>query len=210
MAKIYLLRHGETEWNHNGNRYCGLTDIALSDKGRQQAELAAEYLKDVPFQDVFASPLIRAYETAQIIAAKHGLPIQTESRIREIDFGVWEGKPKEELINEDSKVWKSWGEDPTDVHAGETGETASDVFNRAKAFFDELGAEHAGKTILVVGHNTLNRIFITGCLSAPFRSYRNLKQDNTGITVFEMKNGIEFLHINLDEHLRNKQPHSQI
>jgi uncharacterized phosphatase len=201
---MYLLRHGETEWNRDGNRYCGLTDIPLSDIGREQAELAADYLKSVPFQAVYASPLIRAYETAKIISSRHDLPIQTDKRIQEIDFGSWEGKPKEQLIEEDSQAWSAWLNDPTDVPAGGTGETAREVYVRAKSFFDEAARKHIEKTILVVGHNTLNRFFITGCLSAPFRSYRSIKQNNTGITVFEMKDNVEFIQMNLHEHLSGK------
>ncbi|MBA4493521.1 histidine phosphatase family protein [Paenactinomyces guangxiensis] len=202
MTKIYLLRHGETEWNASGNRYCGLTDIELSDNGKKQAKLAAGYLKEVPFHAAYSSPLCRAYETARIIANEHRLSVEKDERIIEADFGLWEGKPKEQFIEEDPQAWRDWLVDPGTARAGKTGETAEEIYRRAKAFFTEIADKHKRQTILVVAHNTVNRFFIAGSLGIPFRNYRRILQDNTGITVFE-KDGevIKFLNINLNAHL---------
>jgi uncharacterized phosphatase len=100
------LRHGETEWNALDNRYCGRTDIKLSDNGRKQAELAAVYLEKVPFAAAYASPLSRAYEIARIIATKHQLSVAMDERIIEEDFGLWEGKTKKQFIEEDPDAWE--------------------------------------------------------------------------------------------------------
>lgn len=204
MAKIYLLRHGETEWNKSDNRYCGRSDIELSDSGRKQAELAAEYLKNIPFVAAYASPLSRAYETAKIIAAKHQLSVERDERIIEADFGNWEGKTKKQFIEEDPESWDKWLADPGTTRAGRIGETAEQIYNRMTAFFDEMAVKHKDQTILVVAHNTVNRIFIAGALGMPFKNYRKIHQDNTGITVFE-KGGefVKFLSINLNAHLNN-------
>jgi uncharacterized phosphatase len=202
LARIYLLRHGETAWNASDNRYCGRTDIELSVKGRKQAELAAVYLEKVPFAAAYASPLSRAYETARIIATKHKLSVEKDERIIEADFGLWEGKAKKQFIEEDPEAWEEWLNDPGTTQAGRIGETAEQIFNRMKAFFDEIADKHKGQTILVVAHNTVNRIFIAGSLGMPFRNYRCIHQDNTGITVFEKdRESIKFFNINQNTHL---------
>ncbi|MEJ7828784.1 MAG: histidine phosphatase family protein, partial [Segetibacter sp.] len=91
MLNIYLLRHGETAWNADGNRYCGRTDLPLTKKGIQQAELVYRHLKDYTFEAVYSSPLQRAYTTAKIACGDK--EVIKDDRLIEADFGEWEGKP---------------------------------------------------------------------------------------------------------------------
>ena len=84
--KIYLVRHGETDWNQAGLLQ-GQTDIALNAQGLEQAREAAERLKDVPFEIAFCSPLIRAKRTAEIIIGDRKITLTTDERLRELNFG---------------------------------------------------------------------------------------------------------------------------
>src|SRR3954467_9265903 len=93
---LYLLRHGETDWNRDGNRYAGRTDVPLSDRGREQARAVATTLASVPFSAIYCSTLQRSRETAEIIAASHNLPVVADPRLIEIDFGTWEGLTRAE------------------------------------------------------------------------------------------------------------------
>ena len=99
MLRVILLRHGETAYNADGNRYCGRTDIGLTEKGLAQAAKIFTALKDVHIDAVYSSPLQRARKTAEIASGNHS--VITDDRLIEADFGLWEGKTKEEFNAED-------------------------------------------------------------------------------------------------------------
>lgn len=88
--KLYMIRHGETDWNVK-RRFQGRSDIPLNDEGRRLARITSEALKDVPFTKIYTSPLKRAYETAMIIKGAREIPVIEEPRIIEISFGEYEG-----------------------------------------------------------------------------------------------------------------------
>ncbi len=184
MLTIYLLRHGETRWNAEGNKYCGRTDLPLTEKGIGQAEAVRQKLKAVKFDAIYASPLKRALQTAQIVSGK--TEVYTDSRLQEVDFGLWEGKPKEVFIPENKALWQSWITDPTHVQAGATGETAGAVVERVNAFFQALVADRQNETILVAGHNGVNRLFLSYKLEMPLRNYQKFFLDNASVTIFTL------------------------
>ena len=88
--KLYLIRHGETEWNVK-RRFQGRSDIPLNEEGRRLARITAQALAQVPFSRIYTSPLKRAYETAMIIKGMRDIPVIEEPRIIEISFGEYEG-----------------------------------------------------------------------------------------------------------------------
>ncbi|MCH5599789.1 histidine phosphatase family protein [Niabella ginsengisoli] len=87
ILKVYLLRHGQTAWNADNNRYCGRTDIPLTSLGVQQAEAVKAQLDGISIDAAYASPLIRARTTAEIACGKK---VITDERLIEADFGLWE------------------------------------------------------------------------------------------------------------------------
>ena len=89
MKTLYIIRHGETEWNKIG-RYQGITDVPLNDNGIAQAKACANALKDVHFDRILSSDLSRALVTAETIRGNRNVDITVDSRLREIDFGDWE------------------------------------------------------------------------------------------------------------------------
>ena len=91
--KIYVARHGQTSWNKE-NKICGRTDIELDDEGRKQAGLLADRLKNKNISVIIASPLKRAQETAGYISKAIGVPIITDERLIEQNFGIYEGKDR--------------------------------------------------------------------------------------------------------------------
>lgn len=183
MLNVYLLRHGETQYNADGNRYCGRTDICLTEKGLTQAKLVHDQIKEIRFDGIYSSPLERARHTAEI--ASGSAAVQTDQRLIEVDFGQWEGKTKEEFISENAALWDSWMRDPSSSKAGGTGETATEVVQRVDDFYTELLEKHPSGNILVVGHNGINRLYLAHKLGMPLKNYRQIVQENSSITLVE-------------------------
>ncbi|MET0573958.1 MAG: histidine phosphatase family protein [Pedobacter agri] len=194
MLKVYLLRHGETAYNADGNRYCGRTDIELTTKGLRQAKFVFEQLRDTKIDAVYSSPLFRAKRTAEIASGEWDVFI--DERLIEVDFGNWEGKTKEEFIAENAEPWDNWMSDPETSRAGETGESGAEIVSRVASFFDEMIAKHQNQTIMVVGHNGINRLFMASKLGMPLKNYRQLAQQNSSLTEIEFDdNGVMTLKL---------------
>lgn len=197
MVTIYLLRHGETAFNANGNRYCGRTDIALTKKGLEQAERMRALLKDFHFDKIYSSPLQRARTTAGIAS---GTPenVMVDERLIEIDFGNWEGRRAEEFIAEDPELWDSWMRDPENFRAGITGESGSEILKRFHSFYKELLDVYDGQQVLVVGHNGVNRFFMASQLGMPLKNYRKIVQENSILTLITIDKtaGFRLLKLN--------------
>lgn len=199
MLKIYLLRHGQTPWNADGNKYCGRTDLPLTELGMAQAERVREQLKGISFNGIYSSPLQRAFTTAQI--ASGGKQVTKDERLIETDFGQWEGKTRQQFIEENKELWDQWMEDPTKTRAGGTGETAAEVLKRVDNFFNSLIQQYDEAEILVVAHNGVNRFYLAHKLGMNLKNYRRLMQDNSTITVFHLEKDGEFTLVHLNAQL---------
>lgn len=206
MTLIHLLRHGETSWNSEGNRYCGRTDLPLAKAGERQAVLAAGALANVPLEAIYVSPLLRSRQTGEAIGAAHDVPLVEDSRLIEIDFGGWEGLTSAEIAASDPAGRAAWLHDPSDVRAGRTGETGREASERMEAFLREV-ASVGPVAIAVVGHNTANRLALVSTLGAPLASYRRLALDNASISLLvSTGDGVRWLRINDVGHLRARPP----
>lgn len=183
MLNVYLLRHGQTAWNADNNRYCGRTDISLTATGIRQAEAVKEQLKGITFDGVYSSPLERAFMTANIASGTH---VKKDARLIEADFGNWEKKTKEEFIAENATLWDNWMEDPGKHKAGGTGESGLEIVTRVDDFFRELRQRHVSGNILVAAHNGVNRLYLAYKLGMPLKNYRMLVQENASITMFTL------------------------
>lgn len=146
---LLFVRHGESLWNVE-NKICGQTDIPLTEKGYQQAKEAAQLiLKEEKQPDIIlASPLMRAYETARVISKKTGIPLRTEERLREQNFGIYESTPRnsEEFHLAKMKF----------LNRFETGESMMQVSHRIYSLLDEIKSD-PDHTYLLVAHNGIAR-----------------------------------------------------
>ncbi len=171
--RLYIIRHGETVWNTK-RRLQGQTDTQLNENGRELARITAQALRDVPFDLAFTSPLQRAAETAEIILGGRNVPIIKEERIREISFGVFEGKcilPDAHEI-EDPDFHYFFDAPEKYCPPGE-GESLDSLIRRTGSFLDELKGkkEFADKTVLISTHGAASRALlanITGCPRSSF------------------------------------------
>jgi glucosyl-3-phosphoglycerate phosphatase len=154
VTTLLLVRHGETDWNREG-RWQGGSDTQLNALGREQAAALAETL-DGTIDAIYSSDLWRARETAEILAAKLGLEVQLDERLRERSFGSWEGFTTPEIEERFAEAHRLWrlGEGPGSEDA-EPFETFSD---RIAAFLDELLERHPDEEVLVVSHGGSIRV----------------------------------------------------
>jgi len=184
MLNIYFLRHGETPYNADGNRYCGRTDAPLTEKGKMQAGLVRDQLQGVVLDAVYTSPLQRAFHTGEIAGGNR--KVIADERLIELDLGVWEGKTRDEFVAENAQLWERWSDDPAHTKAGGRGETAMEVIKRVDDFFREMIVRHPSGNILVVAHNGVNRLYLSWKLGMPLKNYRRLVQENSAITLFSL------------------------
>jgi broad specificity phosphatase PhoE len=105
---ILLARHGETTSNKD-RRFQGRLDVELNDTGREQARALAERVRDEPLAALYASPLARARETAEIVGAVLGLEPRVDERLAEVDVGDWQGRLKDDIAREDPEAWAAFG-----------------------------------------------------------------------------------------------------
>jgi len=176
MIRIYIARHGETIWNVEG-RIQGRSDPELSPKGYAQSLALLEQLKERPISAIYSSTLQRSILTAQPIAKYLSLPIQKQTELDEISFGILEGK---QLSNMDGEVrieWERFKENRLTYHIPGA-ENYTDVANRVKPFVESILQNHRGQEILVVGHKVVNRFLIGLLLEYPLERCVKIEQTN--------------------------------
>ena len=162
---LYLLRHGQTDWNIKG-RVQGWTDTLINDTGVEQARLAAQKLKRYDIETIYSSDLKRAKKTADIVSGYLDLPVHYTKRLREINFGKAEGVKKTDLIAKFPHISPAFN----DINNPEryevrypNGESIGEVQQRFIKFVNKLSDE-GRKNVLIVTHGMLVRIFTEFCL----------------------------------------------
>jgi broad specificity phosphatase PhoE len=187
---LYLIRHGATANNDaRPSRLQGRrSDQPLSAAGIQQAQQTARWLGNLTISAVFSSPLLRARQTAEIIASPHGLSIQTVDDLIEVDVGVWEGCSCEEIEQAHPEAYRLFMADASQ-HPYLGGEDFSAVQARAVPALERLMAAHLGRTIVAVSHNGVHRACLAHFLRMPLGSYRSIPQHNCGINLIEFRGG---------------------
>lgn len=162
-----LMRHGEPV---GGRRYRGQVDDPLSEKG--WAQMHAAVTGAVPWTRILSSPLLRCRAFAETLAGRHGLPLALDERLKEVGFGVWEGKSAAEIEQEAPGTLARFKADP--VNARPAGaEPLADFHARVAAALDDLLARYAGEHVLLVGHAGVMRMALAWALQIPLEhAYR--------------------------------------
>ena len=187
---MYLLRHGATLMNRaDPPRLQGWRrDLALADEGWDQARAAAELLAAANLDRVFSSPLLRARQTAQAIAAPHGLAVEAIEPLIEVDVGEWDGMTWEEAARLAPTAYQAFLRD-----AGENpyfgGESLREVCQRVIPAFEQLFKENEGRVIAVVAHNIVNRCFLSTLMGISLVNYRAVPQSNCGVNLLRHREG---------------------
>ena len=186
---LYIIRHGETEWNKMGKMQ-GRTDISLSEDGRKLAQKTADGLKNVKFDYIFSSPLERAYETACIIRGSRDTEIVKDERLIEIGFGLYEGTVVEERKGSIALFF----DDPQNYVAEKGAESYESLLARTKEFLEDvlftIEEKEPDATILISGHGALNKALFLHLLDKQLKDFwSGVYQGNCAVNQFEIKKG---------------------
>ena len=156
--EIYIVRHGETVWNEK-RLLQGSEDIELNSKGRELAGITGRNLENVYFDKIYSSPLIRAYETANLIRGHRNIPIIRDERLRELSFGINEGKDSMKIREDEKNPFHNFFSRPELYVAPEGGETLEHICKRAKEFLEKEIEPQADilKRVMIVAHGALNK-----------------------------------------------------
>ena len=149
--KLYLIRHGETDWNKL-EKCQGVSDIPLNDVGMKQAKDLAYSLRDEELSAIYSSDLSRAFTTASEVAKYHSAEVEIDERFREMDQGEFEGLEFGFLREKHGDILKQWREEPETLRIP-GGETLLEVQERAWEGIDNLINLYNGRSVLLVSHN---------------------------------------------------------
>lgn len=172
----YLIRHGETEWNRRG-LYQGTTDVPLSGTGEAQARSLRERLSGVRFDAAYSSPLRRAIDTAEAVLEERDVPVRILPELREISYGLWQGRGSVPAGRCSPGVEWRWRHDPWRVRFP-GGETLDEVRRRATAALERIAAAHPEGTVLLSGHGHLNRVLLIHLLGWERERFWEISQSN--------------------------------
>jgi alpha-ribazole phosphatase/probable phosphoglycerate mutase len=175
VTQLDFLRHGEPV---GGRRYRGQIDDPLSDKGWAQMRAAVSGVR--PWRAIISSPLARCAAFARELAAEIGSPLSFDERLREVGFGVWEGKTAEELKREDAECVFEFKRDPVGRRP-EGAEPLADFHARVAAAYEDILADHAGDHVLVVAHAGVMRMVICHVLGLPAANAYRLNVASAGM-----------------------------
>jgi adenosylcobyric acid synthase len=179
MTRLLLIAHAATAWNDEG-RYQGWSDVPLSDVGREQAARLAERLRDLPLDAIVSSDLTRAVETATAFAKGRTLTVRVDRRLREMNFGSWEGKTAAEI----GDVGGSWHSGDVDARPPE-GESLAELATRV----DDFLAEPPTGVVAVVAHRGSLRVLICRALGLAATEHWSFRLDIASISELDLSSG---------------------
>lgn len=182
VTNIYLARHGETNYNKEQRIQGQGVDAELNSLGEKQSEALAHYFKEVRLDHIFSSTLIRAKQTADIIAGKKNMSVETFPDLVEMSYGTMEGNMKKEVKGTIDKLHKNW-DDGMVTLAPDQGESPVEVYRRANKKLMRLLKQREGETLLFVLHGRLMRILLSVWLERGLNRMSELDQDNAAINL---------------------------
>ncbi|WP_427158435.1 histidine phosphatase family protein [Aliinostoc sp. HNIBRCY26] len=230
MTRVIIVRHGQSTYNIE-RRIQGRTDVStLTEKGRSDASKVGKALSNISFNAIYCSPLQRAKQTTEIIHSEltsdvgKSAIVQTSDQLLEIDLPLWEAMLTTEVEQQFAEDYRIWHERPDELKmlvnkAGETQEhfPVLALYEQARQFWQEVLPHHQGETILIVGHNGINRALISTALGIHPSRYHSLQQSNCCISVLNFAGGlgepVQLESMNQTQHmgetLPSLRPHHQ-
>jgi broad specificity phosphatase PhoE len=180
--RLLLARHGESLWNAE-KRFQGHTDIALSDRGRAQAEALGRALRGYKLAAAYVSPFRRARETAELALREMGVRPTIIEELRELSLGDWEGCTVDEVRAREGDPYRAWLRAPHDCPPP-GGEPLPVVSDRVRAAVERIAAAHPnGEDVLVVSHGGVISVYACALLGCSFNQLWRLRVDNCSLTV---------------------------
>lgn len=183
--QLFLVRHGETESNRKGLAL-GRADVPLNARGRWQAERLAIALADEPLAAVYSSPLQRARCTAEPIAAAHGLQVQVEEGLIEMDIGELDGLTFPEIRKHHPGLLEKWVSPEGQATAIFGSESLADVQRRAWDAVDRIASRHADRAACAVTHNFVILSILAKAMGIGLADFRRLRHGVAAIALLDV------------------------
>lgn len=231
VIRLLIVRHGETAWNATG-RFQGQTDTPLNDVGEAQAKAIADRLSVEGLHAIYASDLRRAYDTAAVVASPHDLDVRADPRLREVNFGAWQGLTYAQIAAQHADALAHWNADRASRRPP-GGESLNEVAVRLMSFVDDLRHNHDGqpdlpsdtipstglgadsaatdgdRTICLVSHGGTARLLLCVLLGYSLGEYWRFEVDNTALCEIELQDrGPVLIRWNDTHHLTDNRRQS--
>ena len=181
-TKLFLIRHGSTDWNAK-QRYCGFVDIALNNKGKAQAKRLCKRLKNETVHKVYSSDRKRAIQTAGIVFK--GYDIEKIPDLREMNFGIFEGLTYKQIMKNFPDTYKKWIDNPFETVIP-SGESLTILKKRVVKAFKKIILRHPNQTVAVVCHGGAISAFINHILKS--KDFWEHIPQSASLTLLELKN----------------------
>jgi broad specificity phosphatase PhoE len=182
----------------------GRADVGLDDVGIKQAELLGKYLSNWELEAIYASPIRRALETANIVARYQKVSVRIAEGLTDFDFGEWQSLSEQQVRRLYPDLFNEWHNNPDKVRMS-GGESLEDVRRRAVEVVNDIVSRHQGN-VLLVSHRVVIKVLICCLLGLDNSHFRNINQDVGGITIFDYVDGRFVLTRHNDtSHLRDLQ-----
>ncbi len=183
MTRVYLVRHGTTEWNKE-EIFRGRADCSLNEKGREEGKALAAYFRDIPLLAIYSSPLVRAMETAETIAAPQNRIVIPEPAFTDLDFGLWQGLTIQEVKESYPDLYRAWRERPHEVTFPQ-GENLAGVRDRAWQGLMRRVEENRDQTFLIVTHRVVTKILLMMVLGLDLSQFWRIQQNTAAVNCLD-------------------------
>lgn len=182
--RLLLARHGQSVWNAD-RRFQGRTDVGLSPKGTEEAISLGRAVARRPLAAVYASPLARARQTAEIVVRGTGLTVTVAEDLKELSLGAWEGRTVDDVLAAEGEAYRQWLRQPFDCPPP-GGEHVRDVAGRVLPVMERIAARHPdGEELLVVAHGGVISVYLCHLLGLTFNALWRMAIHNGSLTVVD-------------------------
>src|SRR5712692_4053814 len=205
MTKLLLVRHGHVE-GISPERFRGRAELRLTAAGRREAEATARRIAATwrPAA-IYTSPMGRCVDTGAAIGQPFGLAPAPMAGLNDIDYGEWQGLTPEEVRTRWSDALDTWYRHP-DWAAIPGGESLQEALARAVAALRDVVRHHPDGTVVLVAHDSVNRVLLLHALELPLSRYWHIKQSPCAINEIDLgEDGFVILSVNQTDHLRGKK-----
>jgi probable phosphoglycerate mutase len=185
LTKLYLIRHGQSEWNEL-KKIQGQTNTNLTKHGKDQAKMLAHMLIGENIDVIYTSDLNRAKDTAKTISEKINKPLIYSEFLREIKFGIWEGLTISEVEDRYKDQYLIWNKSPDELIL-DNAETLQILKDRVMNWINLILLENKEKNIAIVSHGTTLKVLMLSLLGIPLCHYKNFSISNVGLSVIECR-----------------------
>jgi broad specificity phosphatase PhoE len=199
-TRLHLVRHGQTDWNKE-SVFRGRADRPLNMTGKREGLAVAFALEDTSLAGIYASPLSRAIQTMEETADRHGQDVQVVDDLVDIDFGSWQGRPRDEVARESTEEYRTWMEHPERM-AFPGGESLAGAADRAAAAIEALATKHEDRQLAACTHRVICKALVCRLVGIDLARFWRIKIDTASITVLVRHRGVWILEkLNSDFHL---------